>query len=137
MERLQRHWTLSVDGAARGNPGPAAAGIVLSVNGQVIVEEGVLLGHATNNVAEYRALILGLTKARDMGVRHLRVLMDSELVVKQVLGLWRVRNANLRSLWSEARALMAAFDEVKLELVPRRSNRRADLLANRALDHAT
>jgi ribonuclease H / adenosylcobalamin/alpha-ribazole phosphatase len=125
-------WT---DGGARGNPGPAGYGVVVTTpSGQVLAEVAEGIGRATNNVAEYRGAIAGLEQARALGARRVRVRADSLLVVNQQKGLWRVRNEALRTLSSEARRLAGQFERVVWEHVPRERNRHADALANRAMD---
>ena len=125
-------WT---DGGARGNPGPAGYGAVVTTpGGQVLAEVAEGIGWATNNVAEYRAVIAGLERARGLGARRVRVRADSQLLVQQLRGEWKVRNAGLRPLWEEARRLVRSFDRVAFEHVPRGRNRAADALANRAMD---
>jgi ribonuclease H / adenosylcobalamin/alpha-ribazole phosphatase len=125
-------WT---DGGARGNPGPAGFGVVVTTPGGTILAqlaEGI--GWATNNVAEYRGVIAGLEQALALGARRVRVRADSLLVVNQQNGLWKVRNPVLRELWAETRRLAGQFERVIWEHVPRERNRRADALANRAMD---
>ena len=125
------------DGAARGNPGPAAGGVVLlSPSGDLVDELSCALGHATNNVAEYRALILGLTAAAHHGAEDVTVRMDSELVVRQMDGRYRVKNEALKVLYLEASALARKFKRFTIEHVPREKNTEADRLANQALDDA-
>jgi len=125
-------WT---DGGARGNPGPAGFGAVVATpGGEVLAEVAEGIGWATNNVAEYRGVIAGLQRARDLGARRVRVRADSLLVVNQQKGLWKVKNADLRPLSEEAGRLARGFDRVIWEHVPRERNRRADALANRAMD---
>ncbi len=131
---MGKMWILEIDGASRGNPGPAAAGIVLKTDGHSILEEGIRLGICTNNQAEYRALILGLRRAAELGIRELLVLTDSELLANQVAGRWKVRNPGLAQLHREALALLSSFDRADVRQVARERNRRADELANRALD---
>lgn len=129
--------TLFADGAARGNPGPAGAGaILLGERGEVVAELHRALGRATNNVAEYEALILGLEEAKRRGVARIDVRMDSMLVVRQMQGLWRIKHPGLRPLALRAGALLAEFPERTIEHVPREENDRADALANRAIDEA-
>lgn len=126
-----------VDGGARGNPGPAAIGVVLEDgDGRVIAEIGRCLGIATNNVAEYTALLAGLEAAVAHGARRLEVLSDSELLVKQINGQYKVRNEGLRELHEQAKAALAAFERVLVRHVPREENAAADGLVNRALDEA-
>ena len=126
---------IHIDGAARGNPGPAAIGVILAESGgRTVREHGARIGETTNNVAEYRALLCSLELAREMGADHLTVHSDSELLVKQMNGLYRVRNEQLLPLYLQARALCAGFSSVEIAHVPRSRNRRADQLANLALD---
>jgi probable phosphoglycerate mutase len=129
--------TLHADGGARGNPGPAGIGVVLTDgDGNVLVESARGIGVATNNVAEYRALIAGLELALERGVTDLAVYMDSQLVVSQLRGDWKIRNRGLKPLALRARALMDRFERVSIDHVRRRANARADELANEAMDEA-
>jgi ribonuclease HI len=126
-----------VDGGARGNPGPAAAGVVVSTPaGEVLDEATELLGVATNNVAEYRGLLLGLRRARELGATEVEVVGDSELVAKQVNGLYKVKHPDMKPLHAEARAALAAFERWTVRTVPRAQNAAADALVNAALDAA-
>lgn len=126
---------LFTDGAARGNPGPAGAGaVLLSPEGHVVAKVGKFLGDTTNNVAEYTGLILGLKRARAMGIKELDVLSDSELMVKQLSGEYAVKAEHLRPLFEEARALLRAFPDAKLRHIPREENALADAMSNRAID---
>ena len=126
---------LSTDGGARGNPGPAAYGFVLEAeDGAVLAAEGAAIGVATNNVAEYRALIAGLERARDLGVRDLEVVSDSELLVKQMRGEYRVKNEALRELSVAAARLAREIGSVRYIAVRREHNELADRLVNDALD---
>lgn len=137
MSTASAAWTLRCDGGSRGNPGPAALGYVLcDPAGSEIEAEGVFLGTATNNVAEYRSLIAGLEAAGRHGVRELVVRMDSELVVRQMLGQYKVKNEGLKPLHAEARAAASRLQRVRYESVPRDDNGRADGLVNEALDRA-
>ncbi|HVN68148.1 MAG TPA: ribonuclease HI family protein [Candidatus Binatia bacterium] len=129
---------LFADGGARGNPGPAAsAAVLLEPDGELIEEIGAYLGVATNNVAEWTALVLGLEAAAKRGIRRLRVRLDSELVVKQLGGEYRVKHAGLRPLYERARRLLREFSEVEIRHVPRAENALADRLVNRVLDEET
>jgi tryptophan 2,3-dioxygenase len=124
-----------VDGGARGNPGPAAAAAVVSApDGRVLDEASVTLGHATNNVAEYRGLLLGLERAAALGASEVDVVNDSELVARQVDGSYKVKNADLKPLHEQARQALAGFARWSIRSVPRAENAAADALVNRALD---
>lgn len=128
-------WTLRCDGGARGNPGPGAAAYALfDVRGAEVEGRGEYLGAVTNNVAEYRALLAGLEAARLRGARKVRVCMDSELVVRQMTGAYRVKNAALKPLHEAARHEVAAFESVQFVAVRREENARADELVNETLD---
>jgi ribonuclease HI len=128
---------LSTDGGARGNPGPAAYGYVLEAeDGTVLDARGGTIGVATNNVAEYRALIEGLRRAVEVGVDELTVVSDSELIVKQMRGEYRVKNAALRALSLEAVELARQVGRVTYTAVRREHNDLADRLVNEALDRA-
>jgi probable phosphoglycerate mutase len=128
---------LSTDGGARGNPGPAAYGYVLEASdGTVLDARGEAIGVATNNVAEYRALLAGLERAAELGVDQLEVVSDSELLVKQMRGEYKVKNAALRELWEEAGRLARRLDRVEYTAVRREHNELADALVNEALDRA-
>ena len=127
--------TLFADGGSRGNPGPAAgAAVLLDSNGETIEEVHEYLGIATNNVAEWTGLLLGLQAARERGIRRLTVRLDSELVVKQLRGEYRVKNAGLLPLYQRARALVRGFELIDIKHVPRKQNAAADRLVNLALD---
>lgn len=129
--------SLHADGGARGNPGPAGIGVVLrDENGDVAGEIARGIGRATNNVAEYKALIAGLELALDKGVSHIEVFMDSKLVVQQVKGLWKIKNESLRPLAVRASALLDRFDSAALTQVGRGENSVADKLANQGMDSA-
>jgi ribonuclease H / adenosylcobalamin/alpha-ribazole phosphatase len=126
---------LSTDGGARGNPGPAAYGYVLETeDGTVLAAHGEAIGVATNNVAEYRALVAGLEKALELGVDELEVVSDSELVVKQMRGEYKVKNEALRDLSLEAARLARQLRSVSYTAVRREHNELADRLVNEALD---
>jgi ribonuclease HI len=124
-----------VDGGARGNPGPAAVGVVVSdPKGRVLDEVAASIGEATNNVAEYRALLMGLERARALGATEVEVVNDSELIARQVSGEYKVKHAGLRPLHAEAQAALAAFDRWSIRPVRRELNARADELVNAELD---
>jgi len=127
--------TIFTDGAARGNPGPAGAGFVLfSDGGDVLFEGANYLGETTNNQAEYRALLGGLEKAVELGASIVHVKMDSELIVKQLKGQYRVKNEGLKPLYQKARNLIGKFERFQVEHVRRENNKDADRLANQAID---
>jgi ribonuclease H / adenosylcobalamin/alpha-ribazole phosphatase len=127
--------TLSTDGGARGNPGPAAYAYVLEAeDGTVLAAHGEAIGVATNNVAEYRALVAGLEKALEVGVSELDVISDSELMVKQMRGEYRVKNEALRDLSVQASRLARELGSVSYKAVRREQNKLADQLVNEALD---
>ncbi len=126
-----------VDGGARGNPGPAAAACVISSPaGDVLGEHAELLGEVTNNVAEYRALLLGLARAAELGVSDVEVVNDSELIAKQINGQYKVKHAAMRPLHLQAMAALGGFERWRVRTVPRAQNARADALVNAALDQA-
>jgi ribonuclease HI len=128
-------WTIYSDGASRGNPGPGAIGaIVLDPLGRERLRISERIGVTTNNVAEYRALIAGLEAALGLGARRVEARMDSELVVRQAIGRYRVRNPGLIPYHRRLLNLRGQFDEVVFRHVPRAMNREADALANKALD---
>ncbi len=137
VRAIEKSWILRCDGGSRGNPGPGALGYVLcDASGREVEARGEYVGVCTNNVAEYRSLIAGLAAAARHGVRLLVVRMDSELVVRQMLGQYKVKNEGLKSLNAEARRAVAQLGEVRFESVPRDDNGRADALVNEALDAA-
>ena len=128
---------VNVDGGARGNPGPAAIGIVVSdADGNVIDELAEPIGHATNNIAEYRALLRGIEWARGLGADELEIVGDSELVARQLTGAYKVKHPSMKPLHEEAVAALRAFDRWSVRTVPRAENARADALVNHALDAA-
>jgi ribonuclease HI len=123
------------DGASRGNPGPSGIGVVIfGSGGETLAEESVYIGEATNNVAEYRAFLLALQKAREMKATKIHVLTDSELLYRQMRGQYRVRDAKLVPLFNEAMSLSRDFQDLRLQHVLRSENKRADFLANLAVD---
>jgi ribonuclease HI len=130
-ERLVVH----VDGGARGNPGPAAiAAVFADPDGDVLEERSAAIGRATNNVAEYQALLLGIEHARALGARELELVGDSELIARQVRGEYRVKDAALRELHAQVTAALAGFDRWSIRNVPREDNAHADRLVNEVLD---
>jgi ribonuclease HI len=126
-----------VDGGARGNPGPAAAAAVVSApDGTVLDEATEVLGETTNNVAEYRGLLLGLQRAQALGATEVEVVNDSELVAKQVNGEYKVKHAAMKPLHAAALEALGGFDRWSIRSVPRAQNADADALVNQALDAA-
>jgi ribonuclease HI len=128
---------VNVDGGARGNPGPAAIGAVVQApGGEVLEERGERIGAATNNVAEYRALLLGIERAAELGASELELVGDSELVVRQVKGEYKVKDAALRELLAEVKRALRGFERWSIRHVRREHNAEADRLVNEALDGA-
>ena len=126
-----------VDGGSRGNPGPAAVGAVASSSdGETLAERNAYIGEATNNVAEYRALLLGLELARELGAEEVEVVNDSELVARQIGGEYKVKQVHLKPLFAEAMKELRGFHKWAVRPVPREQNARADELVNEALDEA-
>lgn len=127
---------VEADGGSRGNPGPAGYGAVVldPETGAVLAERKAGLGHTTNNVAEYSGLIAGLEAARELGADAVDVRMDSKLVVEQMSGRWKIKNPPLQALALQARKLVVDFGRVSYEWIPRERNKRADRLANEAMD---
>ena len=124
-----------VDGGARGNPGPAAAAAVVSTpDGEVLDEAAVTIGRATNNVAEYRGLLLGLERARALGATEVDVVNDSELIAHQVTGRYKVKHPDMKPLHAQALAALGGFERWSIRPVPRAQNADADALVNQALD---
>jgi ribonuclease HI len=130
-------FSLFTDGACRGNPGRGGAGAVLiGRDGEIVGTAKKFLGHCTNNIAEYRALILGLETAIERRTPAISIYLDSELLVRQIQGIYRVKNPDLKPLMLEIRELLDRFDTWKIEHVPRSKNALADRLANEAIDEA-
>jgi len=126
-----------VDGGARGNPGPAAVAAVASTpDGEELAERKLYIGEATNNVAEYRALLLGLQLARDLGAEEVEVINDSELIARQIGGEYKVKHPGLRRLFTESMEALRGFHKWSVRPVRREHNTRADELVNEALDEA-
>ncbi len=135
MARAYPKLVLHVDGGARGNPGPAAIGVVVSEpDGQTVATFGAKIGETTNNVAEYRALLRGLELAAEHGAREVHVINDSELVARQVTGVYKVKHPAMQELHRQALAALEGFDSWSIESVPRAQNAEADALVNEALD---
>jgi ribonuclease HI len=126
---------VNVDGGARGNPGPAAiAAVVQDADGGVLQEKGEKIGRATNNVAEYKALLLGIEMAAALGASELELVGDSELIVRQVEGKYKVKDATMRELHSQVKKALGEFDRWSIRHVRREHNAEADRLVNEALD---
>jgi len=126
---------VNVDGGARGNPGPAAiAAVVQGPGGEVLEERGERIGEATNNVAEYRALLLGIERAAALGASELELVGDSELIVKQMKGEYKVKDAGMRKLHAEAKHALGSFESWSIRHVRREHNAEADRLVNEVLD---
>jgi ribonuclease HI/probable phosphoglycerate mutase len=134
---VDKRLSLFTDGACRGNPGNGGAGAVLvGENGEVVSTAKRFLGHCTNNIAEYQALILGLEEALRRGSTAISIYLDSELIVRQIQGIYRVKNPTLKPLMADVRALLDRFDTWQVAHVPRSENAVADKLANEAIDNA-
>jgi ribonuclease HI len=128
-------YVIHVDGASRNNPGPAGIGIVIAdARGRTIRECSDFIGEQTNNVAEYRALIRALDLAEEVGAKELEIRTDSELMARQMNGIYRVKNIHLLNLYFEAQEKLRKFSDFTISQVPREENRRADVLANMAID---
>ena len=137
MAGIEKEWLLMVDGAARGNPGEAGCGAAIcDETGAVVKELSRYLGHTTNNVAEYEALLMGLEALVQMGRKKVRVQSDSQLLVRQLNGEYRVKDEKLKVLFQRAVSLLRRFDAYRILHVPRESNKLADRLANRGIDDA-
>ena len=127
-------WQLFTDGASKGNPGPAGAGwVLINDHDSTPVKECKFLGQATNNEAEYQALILGLQKALSCGIQEIRIHMDSELLVRQINGLYRVKNPRLAVFFRQVQDLLLKFSKYAIIHIPREQNREADRMANEAI----
>ena len=129
-----RRMIVRADGCSRGNPGPSACGIVVEHEGEVVFSGGRRLGRATNNVAEYEGLLYGLVTARQLGATAIEVRLDSELLVRQVEGSYKVRSPKLKGMHARAMAALKGFEEWSVVYVPREENKAADRAANDALD---
>lgn len=128
--------TAHIDGAARGNPGPAGYGVFMRTDGGEIIEISGWLGHRTNNVAEYAALLDALSTAHEEGAQELHVISDSELLVKQMLGEYKVRHPNLIPMYTKAKSMLRHFARFSIRHTLRAGNKDADRLANKAVDRA-
>jgi ribonuclease HI len=137
MPKSDGEWLVMVDGAARGNPGEAGCGaLIIDDNGNVVKELSRYLGRTTNNVAEYEGLLMGLDALIRLGKRRVRVQSDSQLLVRQLNGEYRVKDEKLKTLFQSARALLRQFDGYRILYVPRELNKLADRLANKGIDDA-
>jgi ribonuclease HI len=125
-----------IDGASKGNPGPSGIGVVISKDGRVIKNISSFIGNTTNNVAEYTALIYALQEALILKAEKLKINTDSQLLQRQIKGLYKIKNANILGLYNQARRLLAAFAEVELNNISRENNRGADRLATQAITEA-
>jgi ribonuclease HI len=125
--------TIYVDGASKGNPGPSGIGVAIHEADRTVFEEGRYVGEMTNNMAEYRALVFGLEKAIELGARNVVVLSDSELMVRQMIGLYRVRSERLFPLYERAQSLCNSLESFEIRHIPRTRNQRADALAGQAI----
>ena len=135
MTSSVKEFVAFVDGGARGNPGPAAIGVVISdPDGETLEELSERIGVATNNVAEYRALLRGVERARALGATEVEIVNDSELVARQLTGAYKVKHASMKPLYAEAISALRRFDSWGIRSVPRAQNARADELVNQALD---
>ena len=131
---MSRELTIYTDGASRGNPGEAGAGVLIKQDDEVLERIFRYLGTTTNNVAEYNAALLGLERALDLGASRVTLLADSELLVKQINGEYRVKNNGLIPLFARAKELIAKIGSVAVYYIPRAENKEADALANKAID---
>ncbi len=131
---LEGPLTVHIDGASRGNPGEAGAGVYISKEGKMIEGEARYLGKMTNNQAEYNALIIGLERARALGASTVEIMTDSELVAHQMNGVYKVKNPKMKKLFEKANEIAASFQNFSIRHVRREQNKEADRLANRAID---
>ncbi len=135
MDKDKKRLTLYVDGASRGNPGPAAIGVIIKDQGDTtILKVSSYIGKTTNNQAEYTALATALREACKLGADHVDIRTDSQLMSEQIKGNYKVRNANIKPLFEEAKQLLTAFKSYSIDHIPRQRNSAADALANQALD---
>jgi len=131
---VSKHFTLFCDGASRGNPGPGAYGYALLENEDIVFQEGATLGVVTNNVAEYEGLLKGLEKSLELGATSLIIKSDSQLLVRQLLGQYKVRAPHIIPLVDKAKGLLRQFKKIEIFHIPREENGLADSLCNEALD---
>lgn len=125
-----------IDGGSRGNPGPSGAGVVIqnAADGEIIYEGGIFIGQATNNIAEYSGLVAALRAAKQLNARHVEIVSDSQLLVRQMIGQYRVKNAGIKPLYEQACELVRHFEKCDFRHVKREENIQADALVNMALD---
>lgn len=134
---LHKKLVINTDGGARGNPGPAGIGVIIKTeSGEMVYQYGEFIGTATNNVAEYKALIKALTEAKHLGAKELRIQMDSELIVKQMQGVYKIKEPTLKGLAQEVRELLQGFSAHTFVHVRREFNKEADAMVNKAIDEA-
>lgn len=137
MSESQKEWLLMIDGASRGNPGEAGCGaVILDENGAVVQELSRYLHRATNNVAEYKGLLMGLEASLQLGAKKIVVKSDSQLLVRQLNGEYRVKDEKLKVLFGRAKSLLRRFESCRIVHVSREMNKLADRLANRGIDDA-
>lgn len=134
MKKANSEISIYIDGAARGNPGPAGAGVVLKEGDKTVKAIHKYLGDTTNNIAEYSAAIFGLQEAIALGYRNVALYMDSELVSQQLKGEYRVKDENMKTLFEKVISLVNSFDSVKIVKIDREKNKEADRLANKAIN---
>ncbi|NQT95567.1 MAG: ribonuclease HI family protein [Candidatus Omnitrophica bacterium] len=125
-----------IDGAARGNPGPAGIGVVVTDGSGLVKEVAKYIGEATNNVAEYTALIFGMEEVRNLGAKELVINTDSELLAKQLGGEYKVKSQTLKGLYAKVTKMLDSFNEIRVNHINREENKGADRLANKAIDNA-
>ena len=132
-----KSFSIFIDGAARGNPGPAGIGVVVTdASGEVVQNLSKFIGETTNNVAEYSALIFGMEETRNLGAKDLTINTDSELIAKQLGGEYKIKSPALKGLYKKVTQILQSFDEVKINQIDREKNKGADKLANQAIDNA-
>lgn len=137
-EYRQEKLVVYTDGGSRNNPGPAAAGVVIMIDGHEVIELKQFLGTQTNNWAEYEAVVIALAEAKRLGMsgHPVEMRLDSKLVAEQLMGNWKIKEPSLKPQWAKARALMQDFPGIVFKYVPREQNKQADRLVNEALDEA-
>lgn len=131
---MKTTWKIFSDGGSRGNPGPGASGVVIYKNNDIVKRTGKFYNHCTNNFAEYMGVVIGLNAAKELGVRELDFYMDSQLVVRQMTGEYRVKNLDLRKIYLEIQELLSEFARVSFHHVMREKNKEADRVVNEIID---